>query len=195
MTSAAPTTMTTAELIDAARRGESTAYEEILRRHERHLWRVVRQYRLNHADAQDVVQVTWLRLLENLDRIHDPDRLAGWLATTASRECLRILRRTQREVGDAETCLVRRPDETATSPEQQAISGAMAAVLRKQVAALPVRGQALLWALTCQDAPGYTEVAQLIGMPVGSIGPTRGRYLRRLRSQLEEAGLTRAAWY
>lgn len=189
------TTATTAELLDAARRGESAAYEEIVRRHERRLWCVVRQYRLNHADAQDVVQVTWLRLLENLDRIHDPERLSSWLATTATRECLGLVRRTKREVGDVETCLVRRADETATSPEQHAVGRAMAAVLRKQVATLPVRGQALLWALSRYDSPGYLEVAQLMGMPVGSVGPTRGRYLRRLRSQLEEAGLTSAALY
>lgn len=194
MTATATGTYTTSELIDAARRGDERAYAELVRRHERYVWSVVRRYRLNHADAQDVVQITWLRLLENLDRIRDPERLASWLITTAGRECLRLARGRTPVAADATEQLDRRPDDQA-SPEQQVIQRVMAGVLRKHVATLPARAQTLLWTLARHDAPGYRELARLLDMPVGSIGPTRGRVLRRLRLELEQVGLPRNAWY
>jgi RNA polymerase sigma factor (sigma-70 family) len=194
MTSVAIETRTTAELVDAARHGEGSAFEEIVLRYERCVWSVVRRYRLSHADAQDVVQITWLRLVENLDRLHDPDRLASWLVTTAGREALRVSRRRM-EVGDAEKHLAGRTDDRIPSPEQHALDRVMAGVLRTQVATLPARAQALLWTLVRHDAPAYSELARQMAMPVGSIGPTRGRYLRRLRQKLEQVGLTRDAWY
>lgn len=195
MTATALTTLTTAELVDAARRGQASAYDEIVLRYESCIRSAVRRYRLSHADAEDVVQITWLRLVENLDRLREPERLPGWLVTTAARECLRVSRRRAQEVSDAQEQLARTADDAVASPEQQAIDRVMAAVLRKQVATLPARSQTLLWTLARQDAPGYAEVARIMNMPVGSIGPTRGRCLRRLRRQLEQVGLARAAWY
>jgi RNA polymerase sigma factor (sigma-70 family) len=188
------TTRTVAELVTAAREGDTAAYDELIQRYENYVWSVVRGFRLSNADAQDAVQVTWLRLVENLHRLRDPDRLGSWLGTTASRECLLILRRRSREVGDAEERLAQRPDERFPAPERRAIDGLMAAVLRDQVASLPAKGQALLWALTRHDTPAYAEVSRQIGMPIGSIGPTRGRYLRRLREVMEDAGLGPDTW-
>lgn len=180
------------ELVKAAREDERPAFEELVARYEALVWRVVRDYRLGDADSHDAVQCTWLRLIENLHRLRDPERLGSWLATTASRECLRLLRSRRREV-DAEEWLEQRPD-AAPSPEQDVVDDVMATLLWQQVAALPGRGQALVQALTRTDPPAYAELAERTGMPIGSIGPTRGRYLARLRSRLECAGLGAEAW-
>lgn len=190
----ATTHRSVADLVDAARRQDRGAYDELIQRYEHYVWAVVRSFRLGNADAHDAMQMTWLRLVENLDRIRDPDRLGSWLATTASRECLRIKRRGIREVLDAEEQLDQRPDARYPSPEKHAIDDIMATVLWEQVSSLPARGQALLWALTRPDAPGYADLAREMGMPIGSIGPTRGRYLRRLRQAMEDAGLGAEAW-
>ncbi len=183
----------TAELVLAARQGDLVAYEEVIRRYEHFVWSVVRSFRLGNADAHDAVQGTWLRLVENLGRIRDPEHLGSWLATTASRECLRILRRGARETWDVEERLAQRPDESA-SPEQNAIDGLMAGLLWEQLDVLPPRGRALLRAMSSSDAPAYAELSRTMDMPIGSIGPTRGRYLRRLKQHLEAAGLGAEAW-
>jgi RNA polymerase sigma factor (sigma-70 family) len=183
-----------AELVEAARNQDEDAYHELIRRYENYVWAVVRGFRLSNADAHDAVQATWLRLVENLGRLRDPERVGNWLATTASRECLRIKRRAGREVGDAEEHLMHRPDSRFPAPESQAVDELMAAALWEQVGRLPSRGRHLLWSLTRHDSPAYAELARQTGMPIGSIGPTRGRYLRRLRLVLEDAGLGAEAW-
>jgi RNA polymerase sigma factor (sigma-70 family) len=86
--------LTNKELVAAAAAGDQSAWDALVDRYSGMLWSLTRSYRLAPADAADVVQTTWLRLVENLDRIADPDRLPGWLATTARRECLRVSRRT-----------------------------------------------------------------------------------------------------
>jgi RNA polymerase sigma factor (sigma-70 family) len=186
--------LSTAELIAAARAGDLVAYEEVIHRYEHFVWSIVRSFRLGNADAHDAVQATWLRLVENLGRLRDPEHLGSWLATTAGRECLRIIRRGSRETWDVEERLAQRPDEVSPAPEETAVDGIMAEVLWEHVAVLPPRGQELLRAMTRPDAPAYAELSQTMNMPIGSIGPTRGRYLRRLRQHLESAGLGADAW-
>ena len=185
---------TTVELIEAARAGDQLSYEEVIRRYEHFVWSIVRSFRLSNADAHDAVQATWLRLVENLGRLRDPEHLGSWLATTASRECLRLIRRGARETWDVEERLAQRPDELSPAPEQSAVDKEMADVLWQHVAVLPPRGQELLRAMTRSDAPAYAELSRTMNMPIGSIGPTRGRYLRRLRQHLESAGLGADAW-
>jgi RNA polymerase sigma factor (sigma-70 family) len=188
------TERSTVELVADARDGDVVAYEEIIRRYEHFVWSIVRSFRLGDADAHDAVQATWLRLVENLGRLRDPEHLGSWLATTASRECLRIIRRGTRETWDVEERLAQRPDEVSPAPEQSAVDQMMADVLWEYVAVLPPRGQELLRAMTRVDAPAYAELSQTMNMPIGSIGPTRGRYLRRLREHLESVGLGADAW-
>ena len=187
------TSRTVTELVTAAQQHDPEAFEELIRRYQRYVWGVVHSFRLSDADRHDAVQNTWLRLVENLDRIRDPDRLGGWLATTASRECLAQMRRKGREMGETEDQLSDRPDQLFPSPEQQAIDHQLASQLSQQMAALPARGQALLGDLTRDPVP-YAELARRTGMPIGSIGPTRGRYLRKLRELMEQAGLGPDSW-
>ena len=193
-TATSATGRSTADLVSDARSGDELAYQELILRYHRYVWSVVRSFRMGEEDAHDAVQMTWLRLVENLRRLRDPERLGGWLATTASRECLRIIRQRDRERPEAEDVFAVRPDERFGVPEDRAVADAMTEVLWARVADLPPRGQALLSALTGQDAPGYAEISRRIGMPIGSIGPTRGRYLVRLRRLLEDCELGADAW-
>jgi RNA polymerase sigma factor (sigma-70 family) len=187
-------TRSTADLVLDAQHGDTNAYEELVERHQRQVWAAVRGFRLSEADAHDAVQMTWLRLVENLGRLNDPTRLGAWLTTTAKRECLRLIRRRNREVGTSEEFFAAVVDDRDPGPEQQVTDEAMAAVLWEFVSELPSRGQDLLRAVTCSDRPAYADISRETGMAVGSIGPTRGRYLNRLRKLIEDSGLDAEAW-
>jgi RNA polymerase sigma factor (sigma-70 family) len=168
-----------------AAQGDGQAWSEIVAEFEGLLWAVARTHRLCHADQADVVQTTWLRFAENLDRLREPARLGAWLATTARRECLRILRASARELPDAEP-----PELPAGEPrpiEGALIEAERDAALRSALRRLSARDQALLLMLVADSAPSYEQIGAALGMPIGSIGPTRGRALARLRGQLERA--------
>jgi RNA polymerase sigma factor (sigma-70 family) len=175
------------ELIRAANDGDEAAWNAIVERFERLLWATVRAYRLSNPDAADVCQTTWLRLVESLDRIRDPDRLGGWLVTTASRECLRVIRRGGRE----------QPSDVAAvfdgSREDPIIQAVLAderdRALLLAFSKLDERCQRLLRILASADPPGYEQIGAALGMPIGSIGPTRARCLAKLRGHPEIAGL------
>jgi RNA polymerase sigma factor (sigma-70 family) len=185
----------TADLVLSAREGDRQAYEELVERHQRQVWAAVRGFRLSEADAHDAVQMTWLRLVENLGRLNDPTRLGAWLTTTAKRECLRLIRRRNREVGTPDEFFDSVVDEREPGPEQQVTDEAMIELLWQLVDELPARGQDLLRAVTSADRPAYADISKATGMAVGSIGPTRGRYLNRLRKLIEESGLDASAWH
>src|SRR4051794_12252141 len=87
-----------AELVRAAAEGDKAAWERLVDRYNGLVWSVARSHRLSTVDASDVVQTTWLRLVENLSRLQDPERVGAWLATTARRESLRTLRHSARHV-------------------------------------------------------------------------------------------------
>ena len=186
-------TTTTSELLRRAAARDQTAWDELVDRYTSLLWSVGRAHRLHDSDAADVVQTTWLRLVENLDRIEDAERLPGWLATTARRECLRVLRRSGREqlarVEDVAGDVV---DEQAEPLDARLLADERDAALWACFQQLPERCRTLLRVLTATPPPAYAEVAEALDMPIGSIGPTRGRCLQRLqalvRGTLLEAG-------
>jgi RNA polymerase sigma factor (sigma-70 family) len=178
-------------LLDAVRRGDQAAWRQLVERHTGLLWAIARVHRLDRGDAADVVQTSWLRLIEHLPEISNPDAVGAWLATTARRECLRTLRSAARcqpfdamdDVLAADTGEI---DASMLREERDAC-------VRQAFARLPAGDQALLRLLTLDPAPSYREISAALGMPVGSIGPTRGRALERLRKELEavEAGVVR----
>jgi RNA polymerase sigma factor (sigma-70 family) len=145
----------------------------------------IRAFRLQEADALDAVQMTWLRLAENIPQIQHPERLGGWLATTAARECLRLLHQAQRTPIPADA-VVDNSANPAPSPEQCVIDAETAQTLRVLVAKLPPRRGKLLRALFTDDPPSYAELSRATGIPLGSIGPTRNRALHQLRQLLED---------
>jgi RNA polymerase sigma factor (sigma-70 family) len=174
----------TTTLLEHAASGDQLAWRELFDRYDRLVRSVAASFRLQAADVHDVAQTTWLRLLQNLHTIRDPERLAGWLAVTATRESLAILRRASRH-----TQLVEEPPDPATDTEASVGAGDTARILWETVAELPPRQERLLVALFREELDTYNEVAARCAMPIGSIGPTRARALSRLRSRLTERGL------
>jgi RNA polymerase sigma factor (sigma-70 family) len=175
-----------AELVSAAAAGDTSAWDELVREFSGLVRSVARAHRLNDADAGDAAQATWLLLFEHLDRINEPARLGAWLATTARRECLRVLRGAQRHV------LLDDEWDYGESTEAPADSALLAAerdlALRRCFGRLRATDQQLLTLLIADEQPAYTEISVALAMPVGSIGPTRARALDRLRSQLDSDG-------
>jgi RNA polymerase sigma factor (sigma-70 family) len=180
-------TLSTTELLTAAGEGDTAAWGEIVRRYGGLVAAKARSFRLQEADVHDAVQLTWLRLTENLHRLTFPERLGGWLATTASRECLRILR--QAKLSAALVDLV--PDDVTdpvAGPEQRAVEADLARAVQQVIAELPRSKQVIVRALFTENPRPYADVARSAGIPIGSIGPKRGRALRELGRMLDEHG-------
>jgi len=178
-----------ATLLTAASEGDQEAWNVITDRFTSLLWSVARSYRLGSDDAEDVVQNTWLRLLENLTRIDNPEALPGWLATTARREALGILRRRGRTVLTRDEDLgVDLADPASTELDSALLEDERDVELWASFAKLPERCQQLLRVLMACDRPVYAEVSTAFDMPIGSIGPTRMRCLERLRKLVAESG-------
>jgi RNA polymerase sigma factor (sigma-70 family) len=175
-----------AQLVRRAAQGDRGSWERLVDQYSRLLWAMTRDFRLPESDAADVVQATWLRLLEHIDRIEHPERIGSWLATTARHECLRHLAGRKR-------VMPLQPDDAAFSmavarePEidERLLADERACAVRAAVATLPWRSQRLLELLMADPPVSYTEIADQLGLPIGSIGPTRGRCLERLRPMLQ----------
>lgn len=150
------------------------------------LWHTVRAQRVPYDVAEDVVQTTWLRLVHGADAIHDPAAVLAWLVTTAKRESWRVVREARRtQALPDEQDRDELPDESGPGPEASALADLEGQVLWRHVQALPERCRSLLRVIAFSDRPDYATVAQALGMPVGSIGPTRGRCLAKLRHLLD----------
>jgi RNA polymerase sigma factor (sigma-70 family) len=176
----------TAALLQAADQKHSSAWEELFRRYNGLVRSTVASFRLQEADAQDAVQNTWLRVMERISTIRDPERLGGWLATTASRECLALIRRRHREIPDEGAG--KRLAATQEGPEVAVITDETRRAVHTAVGELPERRQVLIQHLFYQPEASYAEVSHATGMPPGSIGPTRRRLLRELACTLEQRG-------
>ena len=167
------------ELVRSARAGAPGAWEALVARFAGVVWATARSHRLSDADAADVFQTTWLRLVEHLDDLRNPDALGGWLATTARNECLRVLRAQARVVPTEDDRLVQ--DTAAAPADARLLASERDAALWRAFGRLSARCQTLLRMLCAEPPPSYAEVSCALGMPVGSIGPTRSRCLANLR--------------
>lgn len=176
-----------AALLRAASQGDQAAWHALVDRYSAAILAVTRAHRLDPADAGDVLQTTWLRLLEHRDRIRDPERLGAWLVTTARNECHRIHRRARRLVlaGDHLDIVAQSQHAATSSIEDDILVAERSAAVREAVAALPVNHRSLIHLLMADPAPSYEEVSAILRIPVGSIGPTRSRCLAKLRTQLQ----------
>jgi RNA polymerase sigma factor (sigma-70 family) len=178
-----------AALVTRAAAGDQQAWNVIVDRYTSLLWAVGRAHRLSSADVSDVTQTTWLRLLENLGRIREPERLPGWLATTARHECLRVLRRAGRETpGWDEPVLTERPDPDGRPTDEALLTDERDSELWRCFRRLTERCQRLLRVLMAAEPSSYAEVSAALDIPVGSIGPTRMRCLRDLGEIARESG-------
>jgi RNA polymerase sigma factor (sigma-70 family) len=153
---------------------------------------IARAHRLNAADAADVSQTTWTRLVEHLDRIEQPEYVGAWLATTARRESLRVLRMTDRQAPPADEALFDRLVSTAAPVDVDLLAEERDRVVGDLIAQLPCRCARLLRLLLADPPVSYRDLGELLDMPMGSIGPTRARCLEQLRRLAGSAGLSPA---
>ncbi|MEO8689688.1 MAG: sigma-70 family RNA polymerase sigma factor [Solirubrobacteraceae bacterium] len=174
----------TETLVTAAAAGEPLAWSQLIDRYTVLVRSVCRAHRLCDADADDVAQLTWLRAVEHIGRLRDPERFGAWIGTTARHECLAVLRGRRRVVPTDDE--IQQPlfaghvdaSETELAAERRE-------VVRHALGTLPPRQQTLLRLLHSDSAPSYEAIGLALDMPVGSIGPTRGRALERLRRELQ----------
>jgi RNA polymerase sigma factor (sigma-70 family) len=177
------------QLLDAAAPGDRRAWNELVDRYGRLVWAVVRSLGLDHATAADVSQTVWLRLIEHSADIRDPQRLPGWLATTARREGVRVLRSQRRQ--QPSDVVLDIPDRLSPPTEEMLLDDETSREVYAAFRDLSEACQQLLRLLTTEPRLDYATIGQMIGRPVGSIGPTRARciaHLRRLLESVQNAG-------
>jgi RNA polymerase sigma factor (sigma-70 family) len=178
------------DLVRRARSGDKQAWDALVERYAPLIWSICRGHQLDDADAGDVGQAVWLRLMDQLDKICDPAALPGWLAATTRRECGRVLRTPQgpHAAGyrpDTENM----PDEQGVTAQQELLADEAHAALREAVRQLPPRCQQLI-ALLTEDPPlPDAEISARLSIPVSSIGPSRRRCLDEIRRHPAVAAL------
>jgi RNA polymerase sigma factor (sigma-70 family) len=172
--------------VRAAASGDASGWNSLVERFGARVRGVALSYGLNAHDVDDVQQATWMRLLMSIDSVREPAALGGWLETTARRESLRVLGRAKRSPVVADDPQHEDVDERPAIDEQ-VIGAARGAALRAGVARLPRTQRALLELMLAEPSPTYEEISAALGMPIGSIGPTRQRTLARLRGDDELA--------
>lgn len=182
------------KLVRWAAEGDQLAWDRLVEQFSGLLWSVCRAHRLSPADAADAFQQTWLRLLENLDSIRDPQRLAAWLGTTCRRECLSVLRRARRSVPTDNDQWLDHLDGVTPGADRAILTSDRNAGLWQAFGRLNQRCQQILRVLVMTgDRPSYELAAASLDMPVGSLGPTRARCLARLRILLDTEGISSSA--
>ncbi|GLW07923.1 RNA polymerase sigma factor [Microtetraspora sp. NBRC 13810] len=175
-----------ARLLRAAAVGDHTAWDGLVERFSPAMWASARAYGLSAADADDAVQGAWLRLLESLHSIRDPRGVGRWLVTTTRREALRLLRERR---GEHLTGEESPPDRQQPDAAALVLDTERADLLWRAVASLSEPCRTLLSLLATAPGTGMQQIATRLGMPRGSVGPTRARCLRRLRTLVEEETL------
>jgi RNA polymerase sigma factor (sigma-70 family) len=169
----------TGDLVRRAGQGDADAWRVLVGRYSRLLCAIARSYGLSGADADDVMQATWLKLVERLTVLRDPGRAGAWLAVTARRESMATLRRQGRE----------RPLQghgpSVTGPHHTVFGRDRAALVATALEAIPPRCRDLLELFAGPQRLSYAEISAALEIPVGSVGPTRARCLTRLRRQLD----------
>jgi RNA polymerase sigma factor (sigma-70 family) len=172
------------------RAGDPSALDELVRVMSPILWHVVRATGLDREQSEDVVQTAWLALVRNAHTVGDPQAVARWLCTTARREAWRVRKNANRSTSvDDESLEWHLP--TAPSPESEVVLGDEQTRLWQSIGRLSERCQKLLRIVAMEPRPDYARIAGELKMPIGSIGPTRGRCLDKLRHELDRTGAGR----
>ncbi|GAA1652113.1 RNA polymerase sigma factor [Catellatospora bangladeshensis] len=172
-----------AGLLEKAREGDRGALDAIVREVNPLLWHVARAQGLDAEPAADVVQTTWLVFVRHLDTIRTPQALLGWLATTTRREAWRLLRQ-ERAGADPDSEVVEHALSPAADVDEQVLTHERDRALWRALQAVSDRCRRLLRVVALVDRPDYDVLAEAMGMPRGSIGPTRGRCLAKVRELL-----------
>ncbi|HEX6222077.1 MAG TPA: sigma-70 family RNA polymerase sigma factor [Acidimicrobiia bacterium] len=169
------------ELLTLAAGGDRGAWDALVERFGQMVWSVARSFRLDDAMAKDVSQTVWLKLIENIDRIKDPERLPGWLATTTRREALRVAKARDRAVvTDFEYDI----EDPAPSLDEMLIDEEENRVVVRAFSTLDDMCRQLLRLMMIEPALSYEEISEASGRPIGSLGPTRARCLDKLKGAI-----------
>jgi RNA polymerase sigma factor (sigma-70 family) len=182
------------ELLAACLRGEAAGWEALLDRYAPLMYSIPLKFGLEEADAADVFQSVCLTLLEHLATIRAPGGLAAWLITTTRRQCLAVARRRRRdqaqsvaELASADEAVLMDPEDL---PEEELLALERQRLVRAAVSKLTGNCRRIIEALFSDttDELSYRELANGLGVPVNSLGPTRARCLERLRRLLVSSG-------
>ena len=174
-----------AGLVRGAAGGDRRSWERLVDQFARLIWSITADFKLTESDAADVAQTTWLRLLEHINRIEYPDRVGSWLAATARNECLRSLAARKRVVLAHDDEMLTAVVASEPEVDERILADERDQVVRDALSRLPSRSQRLLELLMADPPTSYAEISDEMGLPVGSIGPTRGRCLAQLRVLLQ----------
>ncbi|MFI7067719.1 RNA polymerase sigma factor [Kribbella sp. NPDC050124] len=172
-----------ANLVIQAASGDQGAWSRLVDHYARLVWAVTRSFRLSDSDAADVSQMVWLRLLEHIHRV-DPERVGAWLVVTTRRECLRVLAFRKRVLLTYESAAFEGVAGDQPDLDADLLAGERADDVRRALQSLPDRWQQLMGMLMADPPAPYAEISATIGIPIGSIGPIRGRCLQKLRMLL-----------
>lgn len=187
---------TDSSLVEACCQGDRAAWETLVSRYSRLVWSVPRRYGLAPDDCEDVHQTVFAALIRSLEDVRDRERISSWLITTATRECWRLRRMAQVRAGIGSTAAMNAPgavDALEAPAEQSDHVLEERQLVREALLRIDERCRNLLTALfSGTGEPRYPEIAQRLGIPIGSIGPTRARCLGKLETLLREAGVAEA---
>jgi RNA polymerase sigma factor (sigma-70 family) len=183
-----------AELLGAASKGDDDAWEQIIARYESLINAICRRHRLASHDAHDVSQYVWMQLVRHVNKLRDPRALCGWISATATHRCYEILRTYKRSVSvdplaigslDLVDSAAKRTDsESLFGIDDDLLRAEQRRALRQALADLTETQQQLLLFLVADPPVPYCEISRRMNLPVGSIGPTRARLLRKLQNSV-----------
>jgi RNA polymerase sigma factor (sigma-70 family) len=165
--------------------GDIYAWNRLVDQYSRLIWSITVGFKLGESDAADVVQTTWMRLIEHIDRIEQPARVGSWLASTARNECLRHVAARKRIVLVQEDGELDAADQHGPEVDEALLASERARDVREAMSHLPPQWRRLMEMLMADPPASYAEISDELGVPIGSIGPTRGRCLAKLRVLLD----------
>ena len=187
------------ELLAAAQRGDEDAWQRLIARYQPLVDKIVRRHRLSTWDGQDVSQHVWMQLVDQAGRLREPRAVAGWIATTTAHRCCQVLRKQKRSISidpidglglDSAGSTVAWGESSAhRGVDDDLLRAELGKAVRRGLSELTADQQQLLLLVVAEPAVPYREISARLGMPVGSIGPTRARLLRRLAKTLDVQAL------
>ncbi|GGV08764.1 RNA polymerase sigma factor [Streptomyces spectabilis] len=172
-------------LVTRCREGDQRAWSELTHRFTPLVRSVARSFRLGAADCEDVCQLTWMQMVEGIRSVREPDRLRAWIATVARRESIKHLDRSRRQVPTGSCQDFDDLADGGVTPEERAIRQAEVALVRNAVRHLEPAHQTLLRLLFTDPPASYADISAQLGLPHGSIGPTRRRLLLQVKTLLD----------
>lgn len=177
----------TAELVRRAASGDELAWRRLIKEFEPLLRHISSTYRLGEAEAADARATAWLKLVERIDSLRDRAAVQGWLVTTLRRECLARVRTRSREQVVADFAGIDEPAHVVDF-DRRLVSADRRRMLQTALKELSESDRQLLTMLFADPPRSYSEISESLAVPIGSIGPTRGRLLDKLRQVLSEEG-------